>query len=156
MLRNKRLSAVVPFVFVECVLVFVVLMLLRLDWIVNDVLYGYGLVFSVEWAVPYWVALRVAFGLVGFVMVAVLAVVGYGWFKGVRKEGEGVVFLCRSCGKAWKLVDRSVRVRGELPKFKVVKSCPSCNEELLDEDEAVVVETGGLEADVEVPKDNKR
>lgn len=146
---SRRLSVVVSFVFVECVLVFVVLMLLRLDWIVNDVLYGYGLVFSVEWAVPYWTVLRVCLGLIGLSVVAV-AVVGYGLYKGVRREGGGVVFLCRSCGKAWTLVDRSVRVKGELPKFKVVKSCPSCNERLLDE-ETGVVQTDSVEAHVEKP-----
>ena len=155
MLKDKRLSAVVPFVFVECVLVFAVLMLLRLDWIVNDVLYGYGLVFSVEWAVPYWTFFRVSLGLL-VSAVAAVAVVGVFSFRKVVRESGRVVFLCRSCGNGWVEVDRSVRVRGELPKFRVLKSCPLCNKRLLDEEAGVVVETGGLEAGVEVSKDNKR
>jgi len=144
-----RLFAVIPFVFVECVLVFAVLMLLRLDWIVNNVLYGYGLSFSVEWAVPYWVALRACLGLIGLTVIA-LAVVGYGSYKKARRESERVVFLCKSCGNAWIEVDRSVRVKGKLPKFKVLKSCPSCSVDLLDE-QTGVVQTDSVEAHVEKP-----
>jgi len=43
----------------------VVLLIYEVDGIVNVSLYDYGLVFSDEWAIPYWMFLRLALGLVG-------------------------------------------------------------------------------------------
>lgn len=43
----------------------VVLLLFEVDGIVNVSLYDHGLVFSDEWAMPYWMFLRLALGLVG-------------------------------------------------------------------------------------------
>ncbi|MCW3985559.1 MAG: hypothetical protein NWE91_04005 [Candidatus Bathyarchaeota archaeon] len=43
----------------------VALLLFEIDGIVNVSLYGYGLQFSDEWAIPYWMFLQLALGLVG-------------------------------------------------------------------------------------------
>ena len=60
------------------------------------------------------------------------------------------VFLCKSCGNAWSEVDRNVNVGSKLPKFKIVKSCPSCNKNLLDE-EIAVIETEAVKTRMETP-----
>ena len=43
----------------------VALLIFEIDGIVNVSLYGYGLQFSDEWAIPYWMFLRLALGLAG-------------------------------------------------------------------------------------------
>ena len=78
-MRVDRLRVFAPFLFVDGVLVLVVVWLLELDWIVHNVLYGYGLVFSVDWAVPYWVAFRMSLGLILF-SVAVMSTFSAGNF----------------------------------------------------------------------------
>jgi DNA replicative helicase MCM subunit Mcm2 (Cdc46/Mcm family) len=69
-----------------------------------------------------------------FLLGVVSVVVGYGSYKKVKKESEKIVFLCKSCGNAWSEVDRNVNVGSKLPRFKIVKSCPSCNKNLSDEE----------------------
>lgn len=145
-MEGERFRVFAPFLLVDGVLVFVMVLLLRLDWIVNDVLYGYGLVFSLGWALPYWAVLRVCFVLLVF-GVGVVSVVGFGVCRRVRREGERVVFVCRSCGRAWVEVDRIVKVRGRLPGFRVLSSCGLCDGELLVE-EAVAVGGDELKARV--------
>jgi hypothetical protein len=41
----------------------------HLDYIVHHDLYGYGLIFSLEWAVPYWIYARLMLGLQGLAMM---------------------------------------------------------------------------------------
>jgi hypothetical protein len=54
------------------VMLFIVLALLfQLDHLVNGTLYNHGLVFSDEWAQPYWLLLRVCFALI---MAAILLI----------------------------------------------------------------------------------
>jgi len=45
---TERFRVFVPFLLMDGVLVFAVLMLLQLDWIVNNMLYSYGLSFSLN------------------------------------------------------------------------------------------------------------
>ena len=146
---TERFRVFLPFLLMNGVLIFAVLMLLQLDWIVNNMLYSYGLSFSLDWAVPYWTFLRVTGGLLGFAIAAV-TVVGYGSYKKARKESEKVVFLCKSCGNGWSKIDGRINVKSKLPKFKILKSCPSCNKNLLDE-ESAVIETEAVKARVETP-----
>jgi len=47
-------------------------------------------------------------------------------------------------------IDRRVNVKSKFPKFKILKSCPSCNKTLLDE-ESAVIETEAVKARVETP-----
>jgi hypothetical protein len=48
----------------DVTLVAAVAMLLEIDQLVNSTLYGYGLVFSYDWAQPYWLMLRVTLVLI--------------------------------------------------------------------------------------------
>ena len=43
----------------DAMLVVAVMLLLQIDKLVNGTLYGYGLVFSYNWAQPYWLMFRV-------------------------------------------------------------------------------------------------
>jgi hypothetical protein len=40
------------------------ILLLQIDQLINDTLYSYGLVFSNDWAQPYWLFLRVSLALI--------------------------------------------------------------------------------------------
>lgn len=137
MLVESRFRAVVPFLLVDGVLVLAMVMLLQLDWIVNHVLYDYGLVFSVNWAVPYWLVLRVCLVSL-FLSVLFVSVFGCVAFRRAVRKRERVVFLCKSCGNGWVEVDKSVKIRGKLPRFRILFVCPSCDSALLDEDNPVV------------------
>lgn len=45
-----------------------VALLFQLDNVVNSVLYGYGLQFSLEWATPYWAFIRLTMGLLACIV----------------------------------------------------------------------------------------
>jgi len=146
---TERLRVLVPFLLVDGVLVLAMLLLLQLDWIVNNTLYNYRLVFSLDWAVPYWTFFRISLGLLVFAVSAV-TVVGYGLCEKAGKESEKVIFLCEFCGNAWSEIDRNVNVMSKLPKFKILSSCPSCNKRLLD-NRTDAIQTDKLEPQVEIP-----
>lgn len=148
-MRTEKLRALVPFLLMDGALVLAMLMLWQLDWIVHNTLYNYHLVFSLDWAVPYWTFFRISLGLL-VLAVAAVTVVGYGSYKRAKRESEKIVFLCKSCGNAWNEVDRKVNVGSKLPKFKIVRSCPSCNKNLLDE-ETAFIETEAVKTHVETP-----
>jgi len=69
-------------VFCFLVLVFFVLMS-GLDFVVHRVLYGYGLRFSFDWAVGYWVVYWCVFVVFG-------VVVGFVYWLGSGRSGRGV------------------------------------------------------------------
>jgi len=52
-------------------LIAVVVLLLEIDKLVNGTLYRYGLVFSDDWAQPYWLLFRVSLALI---VVAVILI----------------------------------------------------------------------------------
>ena len=52
-----------------CASVASVVLFTRLDMLVNGVLYQFGLQFSEEWAVPYWISGRVFMGLIGVSLI---------------------------------------------------------------------------------------
>jgi hypothetical protein len=140
-METEKLGAFAPFLLIDGVLVFVMVMLLHLDWIVNNVLYDYSLVFNPDWAEPYWVALRISLALLVFAIAAV-SVIGYDSYRKVKRESEKVVFICKSCGNAWTELDRIVKPKDKLPKFKVLKTCPSCSKKLPEEDEQILQDYG--------------
>jgi hypothetical protein len=146
-METEKLGAFAPFLLIDGVLVFVMVMLLHLDWIVNNVLYDYSLVFSGDWAVPYWTALRISLALLVFAIGAV-SVIGYGSYRRVRRESEKVIFVCKSCGNAWTELDRIVKTKDKLPKFKVLKTCPSCSKKPSEED-AQILQDYGMRTQVE-------
>jgi hypothetical protein len=48
----------------DAMLFIAVLLLLQIDELVHDTLYSYGLVFSNDWAQPYWLLMRVSLVLI--------------------------------------------------------------------------------------------
>ena len=48
----------------DAMLFIAVILLLQIDQLVNSTLYSYGLVFSNDWAQPYWMFLRVSLVLI--------------------------------------------------------------------------------------------
>jgi hypothetical protein len=62
--------------------------LLRLDKIVNETLYSYGLVFSVNWAVPYWNTIRTTLAMLGLIIVVAIVILPSIFFlKPEKKNG---------------------------------------------------------------------
>jgi hypothetical protein len=54
---SRRRAAIV--VLGDAMLIAVVVLLLEIDKLVNGTLYGYGLVFSYDWAQTYWLVFRI-------------------------------------------------------------------------------------------------
>lgn len=52
----------------DAMLVTVLFLLSSVDGLVNGTLYRYGLVFSVEWAEPYWLMMRASMTLIAIVI----------------------------------------------------------------------------------------
>jgi hypothetical protein len=55
----------------DAMLVVAIALLLEIDKLVNGTLYGYGLVFSNDWAQPYWLMFKVTLALI---VVAVILI----------------------------------------------------------------------------------
>ena len=55
----------------DAILIIVVAVLLEIDKIINGTLYDYGLVFSNDWAQPYWLMFRATLALI---VVAVIII----------------------------------------------------------------------------------
>jgi hypothetical protein len=55
----------------DALLLVVIILLFQIDQLVNGTLYGYGLVFSNDWAQPYWLLMRVSLALI---IVAVILI----------------------------------------------------------------------------------
>ena len=58
-------------VFCDIMLIAAVVLLLQLDRLVNDTLYSYGLVFSYDWAAPYWMFFRITVVLIVIAIVLI-------------------------------------------------------------------------------------
>ncbi|MGQ9625208.1 MAG: hypothetical protein ACUVT9_07575 [Candidatus Bathycorpusculaceae bacterium] len=130
----KSEYALIPFLLVDGVLIFGILILLQLDWIVNHTLYSYNLTFSVDWAVPYWTFLRLVFGAF-FLAIIATTVLSYSVYRQVRERSMMPVYICRMCGSAWTSTFIGVKVEKgrSAPKFRFLKSCPRCNQNLFTE-----------------------
>jgi hypothetical protein len=63
--RLKIRAAIV--IAMDAMLVTVLLLLSYVDRLVHGTLYNYGLVFSVEWAEPYWIMMRASMALIAIV-----------------------------------------------------------------------------------------
>jgi uncharacterized membrane protein YfhO len=74
--------AIVAFAAVAAVALF------QLDKIVNETLYSYGLVFSVDWAVPYWNTIRTTLAMLGLTIVIAVVILASAFFlKSGKKNG---------------------------------------------------------------------
>lgn len=127
----KKLSKLLPFLIVDGAIIIVIILSLQLDWIINNTLYNYELQFSLGWANIYWTTIRMILGLLCFTLVAT-TVIGYLSYKKARKEIAGTVFVCKSCGNALTKLVSNISVNEALPKFKVLKKCPFCDNKLLE------------------------
>jgi hypothetical protein len=60
--------------------------LFRVDTVVNETLYSYGLQFSPDWATLYWTTIRIGFAVSGLVIITAVALQLY--FTRVTKETD--------------------------------------------------------------------
>ena len=115
--------------------VFVLVLLRKIDGIVHETLYSYGLRFDYGWAQPYWFLLSFAFVSLAFPMV-LGGIVLFSSFLGTgddetrfsdlsKTSARALLISCSSCkkvfGKPLVLLDFS---RG---KERFVNVCPYCN-----------------------------
>jgi len=66
----ERLVRASIIIILDIMLISVLISLVFLDNLINEVLYDYGLVFSLNWAVPYWTIMRTSMALI--VIVALI------------------------------------------------------------------------------------
>ncbi len=76
--KNRRLTIGlrISAMAVACSLVSIIA-LWQLDAIVNQNLYSFGLQFSLEWAAPYWTAIRIAMAMSVMMLIAAVLFVAY-------------------------------------------------------------------------------
>jgi hypothetical protein len=55
----------------DAMLIVAALLLLELDRLVHNTLYGYSLTFSYEWAEPYWLLLRLTIALIVIAIIVI-------------------------------------------------------------------------------------
>jgi uncharacterized Zn-finger protein len=89
-----------------------------IDNIVNVTLYGYGLQFSNNWAIPYWTYARLLYAT-QFVSIALSAVALASGF--LKKDNSD-----KHAPKPEDRVDKSVATREETNGRNILISCPSC------------------------------
>lgn len=58
----------------DAMLVAAVVLLLEIDKLINGTLYGYGLVFSDNWAQPYWLMFRLTLALIVIAVILISVV----------------------------------------------------------------------------------
>lgn len=102
--------------------VFVLLLLGQIDWIVHNELYGYGLQFNLDWAVPYWGVLRAIYL---FLAVPVAFSIVYFGLEVLRfLSGRRRNAVERKPVKSVKPVSRGVKAAEQ---NHMVISCPKCH-----------------------------
>jgi|YelNatPaOPRAMG01_1025707.scaffolds.fasta_scaffold25314_2 hypothetical protein len=131
-MKAKDFGKFASYIFIEGVLVFAFIMLLQVDWLVNNILYEYNLRFSLGWAVPYVNYMWIIMFMLGFAMLAT-AVLGYVEYMRITRLRRVNVYICKSCGHAWASAWTQSEIGGGRDsKIKIVKSCPLCNEKLVE------------------------
>ena len=149
---------------------FVLFLLGRIDWIIHDDLYDFGLQFSLDWATPYWALSRLIYVCLAVPSVLSAIVLGLDFWKKFRSKkrvsvsvgkragvkvqsskGKSMVLSCPSCDKTFR--KPLVMLDFSSGKAKLVNTCPYCNarlgEEYAKEDEKDV-EVGVLGSDERV------
>ena len=72
----------------DIMLIAAVVLLLQLDRLVNDTLYSHGLVFSYDWAAPYWMLFRITVVLIVVAVVVIsLVELPHPAFEDTTEEG---------------------------------------------------------------------
>lgn len=104
--------------------IFIVFLLLNIDWIVHHQLYEFGLKFSLDWALGYWAALR---AICVFLIVPIFLSVSHLVFEAWRflKERRGNVAKVKPVepAKPIKPINRGVKV---VEPNHMLISCPKC------------------------------
>jgi DNA-directed RNA polymerase subunit RPC12/RpoP/uncharacterized membrane protein len=133
---------------------FIIILLGKIDNIVNGDLYNYGLQFSLVWASPYWVFARLIYVLLAIPMIFSFVALASGLLnrgnnngrvritrREVKKENENVqaaknnsvLMTCPKCGK---LFGRPLTMLNfSSGKTRLVNVCPYCNHILGDAEE---------------------
>lgn len=131
---------------------FIVFMLSRIDWIVHDELYNYGLQFNYVWANPYWFSLRliyVCLAIPSFLSAVLLGLDLWNKFGSQKPSARSIVkhvgskslkedrmlISCPSCNKTFS--KPLVMLDFGSGKTKLVNVCPYCNMTLLDTTDSV-------------------
>ena len=123
--------------------VFVLFLLGRIDWVVHDQLYDFGLQFSFVWATPYWSFLRLVYVCLAFPSVLSGVVLVFSFMKRgggrrvVRREESKpsgavqplrenhMVVSCPGCKKVFSKPLVMLDFGGG--KTRLVNVCPYCN-----------------------------
>ncbi|MEM2104355.1 MAG: hypothetical protein QW717_05645 [Candidatus Bathyarchaeia archaeon] len=131
-MNYKSGHAFIPFLLVDGILILGLIVLLQLDWVVHHTLYDYNLVFSLNWAIPYWTFIRIVFGSI-LVAIIAITVLGYFSYRQAKSRSMMPVYVCSTCGSSWMgvLAEVEAKVGEKVSKFGLVKSCPQCNRDLL-------------------------
>ena len=144
---------------------FVLFLLGRIDWIVHHELYGFGLRFSVVWADPYWVSLRLIYACLAVPSVLSGVVLGLDLWKkrGVVLRGKGkgdgngrvevlrksnMLVRCPNCRRVFS--KPLVMLDFSDGRARLVNVCPYCNHVLGE------AEADGKDLDVRVGLGEKR
>jgi hypothetical protein len=138
--QNLKIELGILTVVAVCSLISIVA-LLRLDAVVHQDLYSYGLQFSLEWATPYWIAIGTALGMLWFTVIA--AVLFQIYVLTHKSRGKGT----NEQWKTYALAD------GSTIKVKtVVKKVKRLNEYGHDGKPVYSVEADNVVEVVEAPK----
>ena len=126
-MRNEELYRLFLSFAVSVALFVVAFFLFQLDWLVNVVLYDYGLEFSLSWAATHWTAVRASLALIAFSIITV-ALTGYASYKSAKENVIATVLVCKSCGNALTKLSGPPNMKRSIPKFKLLETCPFCEE----------------------------
>lgn len=147
----------------------VLFMLSRIDWIVHNELYDFGLQFSLDWANPYWVALRLIHVFLAIPLALSFIILGFDFWRWKSKskkhlskrvselgkvqplKGNSMVISCPSCRRVFS--KPLVLLDFTTGKARLVNACPYCNALLGDAREnehEKDIETGVLDLDEKV------
>lgn len=69
MKKNSVLVRASIIIILNAILITALISLFLLDKLVNELLYNYGLVFSLNWAGPYWLMMRTSMAMIVIVVV---------------------------------------------------------------------------------------
>lgn len=112
----------VKIVLIACLIsnIFVLYFLLRIDYIVHNQLYSYGLHFSLDWAASYWAFLNVIFA---FLAVPIILSVAYFGLEVLRFIKRGKVVQQASVEATDKPAVKSVKTE---ETNHMLVNCPKC------------------------------
>ena len=131
-MSTQKLTRLLPYLAVDAAIIITILLLAQIDWIVHSSLYNYGLTYSENWARFYWTVLRLILGMLVFAFAAV-TILGVFSYKKAKKELSRTVYVCKSCGTALTQLTGNISVKEDLPNFRIMKECPSCSKQLLED-----------------------